>query len=182
MASRRNDPKVAYEVFKSNISDIKARATVKLPTLADKLREKKIISNEEKSEATDTYMGKPESVRRGKLIDKVQESLSAGVGEAFEIFLDILRAEDTLLCDSLANELEEKYDSSKLDQYSTTIIFTNTFCRNFWSPRSYLFPTLVFRIFLISGWSARLVTFTKRCIPYFLYVQVLMTGIVSLMH
>ena len=115
MASRRNH-KVAYEVFKSNISDIKGRAKVDLHKLADKLREKKIISNEEKSEAIDTFTGKPEAVRRGKLIDKVQESLSAGVGEAFEIFLDILRAEDTLPCDNLAKELEEKYDSSKLDQ------------------------------------------------------------------
>ena len=122
MASSRDDPKVAYEVFKSNISDIKGRAKVDLHKLADKLREKKIISNEEKSEAIDSYTGKPEAVRRGKLIDKVQESLSAGVGKAFEIFLNILRAEDTLLCDNLAKELEEKYDS-KLDQYSTTIIF-----------------------------------------------------------
>ena len=122
MASSRDDPKVAYEVFKSNISDIKARATVKLPTLADKLREKKIISNDEKAEAIDDYTGKPEAVRRGKLIDKVQESLKDDIGEAFEIFLGILRAEDTQKCDKLAKELEEKYDS-KLDQYSTLIIF-----------------------------------------------------------
>ena len=115
-----------------------------------------IISESDKDEAIDTYTGKPEADRRGKLIDKVQESLSAGIGEAFEIFLDILRAEDTLLCDSLANELEEKYDS-KLDQYSTTIIFTNTFCRNCWSPRSYLFPTPIFHIFLNSRWCAKLV-------------------------
>ena len=156
MASRRDDPKVAYEVFKSNISDIKARATVKLPILADKLREKKIISIDEKDEAVDDYTGKPEAVRRGKLIDKVQESLKDDIGEAFEIFLGILRAEDTHKCDKLAKELEEKYDS-KLDQHSTTIIFTNTFCRNCWSPRSYLFPTPVFHIFLNSGWCAKLV-------------------------
>ena len=35
--------------------------------------------------------------------------------------------------------------------------FSNTFCRNCWSPRSYLFPTPVFRIFLNSGWCAKLV-------------------------
>ena len=168
LGSRRDDPKVAYEVFKSNISDIKERAKVDLHKLADKLRDKKIISVDEKAEAIDDYTSKPEAVRRGKLIDKVQESLSAGVGEAFEIFLDILRAEDTLLCYNLAKELEEKYDS-KLDQYSTTIIFTNTFCRNCWSPRSYLFPTPVFHIFLNSGWSVRYEVLCSLHIIFFTY-------------
>ena len=118
--------------------------------LVNKLREKKIICEIEKIEAIDTYIGKSEADRRGKLIDKVQETLKAGAGEAFELFLGILRAEKVSQFNILADELEEKYDS-KLDQYSTTIIFTNTFCRNCWSPRSYLFPTPVFHIFLNSG-------------------------------
>ena len=115
MASRRNDPKVAYEVFKSNISDIKERATVDLSKLADELRKESIITEKDKAEATDSYTGKPEADRRGKLIDKVQENLKAGVGEAFGIFLGILRAEKMPKFNILAKELEEKYDS-KLDQ------------------------------------------------------------------
>ena len=163
--NKRDDPEVAYEVFKSNISYIKEKATVDLPKLADELRKEMIISEKDKDEATDEYTTKSKADRRGKLIDKVQETLKAGVGEAFEIFLGILRAEKVLQFNKLAKELEEKYDS-KLDQYSTTIISTNTFCRNCWSPRSYLFPTSIFRIFFISGWCARLVTFAKCCIPY----------------
>ena len=114
-SSRRNDHKVAYEVFKSNISDIKERAAVDLSKLADELRKESIITEKDRAEATDKYIGKPEADRRGKLIDKVQENLKAGVGEAFGIFLGILRAEKMPQFDILAKELEEKYDS-KLDQ------------------------------------------------------------------
>ena len=121
-SSRRDDPKVAYEVFKRNISDIKKRATVDLCNLADELWKESIITEKEKTDATDPYTGKPEADRRGKLIEKVQENLKADVGEAFEVFLGILRAEELLKFKKLAKDLEEKYDS-KLDQYSTTIIF-----------------------------------------------------------
>ena len=74
-----------------------------------------IISEKDKEEAIDDYTTKSKADRRGELIDKVQETLKAGVGGAFGIFLGILRAEKVLQFNKLAEELEEKYDS-KLDQ------------------------------------------------------------------
>ena len=113
-SSRREDPKIAYKVFTSNISDIKEKANVDLTKLADKLKTKRIIGQSERDKAVDGYTKQTEAQRRGELIDRVQDNLRCDVREAFEIFLDILREEETLKFDKLVAELEGSYDGMYL--------------------------------------------------------------------
>lgn len=109
-AGGREDSKVAHKVFSCNISYIKEKANVDLTRLADKLKAKKIISQPDRDKAVDGYTRQTEAQRRGDLIDRVHENLRDGIGEAFEIFLDILREEETLKFDKLVAELEGMYD------------------------------------------------------------------------
>ncbi|XP_019863270.1 PREDICTED: uncharacterized protein LOC109592183 [Amphimedon queenslandica] len=106
----REDAKVAYKVFSCNISRIKETANVDLTRLADKLKAKKIISQGDRDKAVDGYTKQTEAQRRGELIDRVQENLKCDIGEAFEIFLGILREEDTRQLSKLVADLERGYD------------------------------------------------------------------------
>ena len=102
-------PDVAYEVMTENISLIKSSGMSHI-FLADKLLENKIISLEKKEEVTDPFNRCTEKERMDKLLHILMTSIKVE-GKIFEIFLEILKKEDTRLSLRLAKKLSDAYNA-----------------------------------------------------------------------
>ena len=87
-----------------NISSFKSSG-MGLIFLADKLLENKIISLEKKKEVIDRYTGRTENERIDELIHILMTSIEVEGKEVFDIFLEILKKEDTRLSLRLAENL-----------------------------------------------------------------------------
>ena len=103
-------PNVAYEVMTENISLIKSSGMA-LISLADKLLENKIISLEKKKEVTDPFTRCTEKERMDELLHYLMKSIKVEGKEVFDIFLEILEKEDTMLSLSLAEKLSDAYNA-----------------------------------------------------------------------
>ena len=106
-------PNVAYEVMTENISLIKSSG-IDLIFLADKLLEKKIINERKKKAVTDRLTGLTENERMDELIHILMKSIEVKGKEVFDIFLEILKKEDTRLSLRLAKKLSDAYNA-KID-------------------------------------------------------------------
>ena len=100
-------PAVACEVIKENISSIKSTG-IGLAFLADKFLEKKIINERQKQAVTDRFTGRTEDERMDDLIHALMTTINVE-GKAFGIFLDILKKEDTLASNKVADKLLAEY-------------------------------------------------------------------------
>ena len=92
-----------------NISLIKSSG-IDLYFLADKLLENKIISLEKKKEVTDRFNGRTADERMDELLHYLMKSIEVEGKEVFDIFLEILKKEDTRLSLRLAEKLSDAYD------------------------------------------------------------------------
>ena len=77
--------------------------------LADKLLENKIINERKKKAVTDRLTGLTENERMDELIHILMKSIEVKGKEVFDIFLEILKKEDTILSHSCAKELSDAY-------------------------------------------------------------------------
>ena len=93
-----------------NISSIK-NSGIDLIFLADKLLEKKIINERKKKAATDRLTGGTENERMDELLHILMKSIEVEGKEVFDIFLEILKKEDTRLSLRLAKKLSDAYDA-----------------------------------------------------------------------
>ena len=93
-----------------NISLIKSSG-IDLIFLADKLLEKKIINERKKKAATDRLTGRTENERMDELLYTLMTSIEVEGKEVFDIFLEILKKEDTRLSLRLAKKLSDAYDA-----------------------------------------------------------------------
>ena len=100
-------PAVAHEVMTENITLIK-RAGIDHVVLADKLLEKKIINERQRRTVTDRFTGHTEDERMDDLLHALMTSINVE-GKAFGIFLDILKKEDTLASNKVADKLLAEY-------------------------------------------------------------------------
>ena len=78
--------------------------------LADKLLENKIISLEKKEAVTDPFTRCTEKERMNELLHYLMKSIEVEGKEVFDIFLEILKKEDTRLSLRLAKKLSDAYD------------------------------------------------------------------------
>ena len=106
-------PNAAYRVMTENISLIKSSGMSHI-FLADKLLENKIISLEKKKEVTNRFTGRTENERMDELLHILMKSIEVEGKEVFDIFLEILKKEDTILSHSLAEKLLDAYNA-KID-------------------------------------------------------------------
>ena len=95
-----------------NISLIKSSGMSHI-FLADKLLENKIISLEKKEAVTDRHTGRTEKERMDELLHILMKSIKVEE-RVFDIFLEILKKEDTILSHSCAKELSDAYKNAKL--------------------------------------------------------------------
>ena len=102
---------VAHKVMMDNIPLIK-ESQISLVSLANKLSSKKIINETERKEATDTNTVLSADERMDKLLNLVKITIKLK-GKVFGDFLEILREEDNVRADALADKLEEEYKSQK---------------------------------------------------------------------
>ena len=100
---------VAYEVIRENISLIKSSGMGHI-FLADKLLENKIISLEEKEAVTDPLTRCTEKERMDELLRYLMKSIKVEE-RIFDIFLEILKKQDTILSLRLAKKLSDAYDA-----------------------------------------------------------------------
>ena len=103
-------PNVAYEVMTENISLIKDSGMSHI-FLADKLLENKIISLEKKEAVTDPLTRCTEKERMDELLHYLMKSIEVEGKEVFDIFLEILKKEDTRLSLRLAEKLSDAYNA-----------------------------------------------------------------------
>ena len=92
-----------------NISLIKS-SRIDLYFLADKLLENKIINERKKKAVTDRFTGCTEDERMDELIHYLMTSIEMEGKEVFDIFLEILKKEDTRLSLRLAKKLSDAYN------------------------------------------------------------------------
>ena len=78
--------------------------------LANKLLEKKIITNAEKDEVTDEHIGRTADQRMDKLLGFLTASIKTD-GEDFGVFLEILKKEGTKRFTKLADKLLADYNT-----------------------------------------------------------------------
>ena len=95
-----------------NISLIKSSGMSHI-FLADKLLENKIISLEKKKEVTDRHTGHTENERMDELLHILMTSIKVEK-RVFDIFLEILKKQDTILSHSCAEKLSDAYKNAKL--------------------------------------------------------------------
>ena len=79
--------------------------------LADKLLENKIISLEKKEAVTDPLTRCTEKERMDELLHYLMKSIEVEGKEVFDIFLEILKKQDTRLSLRLAEKLSDAYDA-----------------------------------------------------------------------
>ena len=96
-----------------NISLIKSSGMSHI-SLADKLLENKIISLEKKKEVTDRLTGRTEDERMDELLHYLMKSIEVEGKEVFDIFLEILKKEDTRLSLRLAKKLSDAYNAKNI--------------------------------------------------------------------
>ena len=82
-----------------------------LNTLVDKLLEKRIINERQKIQITDQHCGLTADQRMDKLLSLVKASIQVN-GQVFHLFLEIIKQEDTVITDSLAQTLLDNYHRS----------------------------------------------------------------------
>ena len=78
--------------------------------LADKLLENKIISLEKKKEVTDRHTGRTENERMDELLHYLMTSIKVEE-RVFDIFLEILKKQDTILSHCCAEKLSNVYNA-----------------------------------------------------------------------
>ena len=79
-----------------------------LNTLVDKLLEKRIINERQKNQITDQHCGLTADQRMDKLLSLVKASIEVD-GQVFQLFVEIIKQENTIITDSLAQTLLDKY-------------------------------------------------------------------------
>ena len=79
--------------------------------LADKLLENKIINERKKKAVTDRFTGRTEDERMDELIHYLMTSIEVEGKQVFDIFLEILKKEDTRLSLRLTKKLSDAYDA-----------------------------------------------------------------------
>ena len=105
----RNDSGIANEVLRRNVPLVVDSCHPNCVQLADKLFAKSMIPNEAWRRAKDTMSGHTIDQRISDLISVVSDSIRMD-GSKFRTFTDILRTEDTLPHNKLADVLDKEYD------------------------------------------------------------------------
>ncbi|XP_003383622.2 PREDICTED: uncharacterized protein LOC100641456 [Amphimedon queenslandica] len=105
----RNDSGIANEVLRRNVPLVVDSCHPNCVQLADKLYSKRIIPDETWRKAKDTMTGHTIDQRISDMISVVRDSIRTD-GSMFRTFTDILRTEDTLPHNKLADVLDKEYD------------------------------------------------------------------------
>ena len=79
-----------------------------LDTLVQKLLEKRIINERQKTQITDQHCGLTADQRMDKLLSLVKASIQVN-GKVFHLLIEIIKQENTILTDSLAQTLLDDY-------------------------------------------------------------------------
>ena len=79
-----------------------------LNTLVNRLLEKRIINERQKTQITDQHCGLTADQRMDKLLSLVKESIEVDV-QVFHLFVEIIKQENTILTDRLAQTLLDNY-------------------------------------------------------------------------
>ena len=79
-----------------------------LNTLVDKLLEKRVINERQKNQITDQHCGLTADQRMDKLLSLVKASIEVD-GQVFQLFVEIIKQENTIITDSLAQTLIDNY-------------------------------------------------------------------------
>ena len=82
-----------------------------LNTLVDKLLEKRIINERLKNQMIDQHCGLTADQRMDKLLSLVKASIQVN-GQVFQLFVEIIKQENTIITDSLARTLLDNYKRS----------------------------------------------------------------------
>ena len=77
-------------------------------TLVDKLLEKRIINERQKTQITDQHCGLTADQRMDKLLSLVKASIEVD-GQIFQLFVEIIKQENTIITDRLAQTLLDNY-------------------------------------------------------------------------
>ena len=86
----------------------KIKKVLRFDSLADKLVQKRIINEKEKNEIIDQSCGLTADKRMDKLLSIVKASIEED-GKEFELFIEIIKQEDTTRADRLAQTLLDTY-------------------------------------------------------------------------
>ena len=79
-----------------------------LNTLVNKLLEKRVINERQKNQITDQHCGLTADQRMDKLLSLVKASIQVN-GQVFHLFVEIIKQENTIITDSLAQTLLDNY-------------------------------------------------------------------------
>ena len=79
-----------------------------LNTLVDKLLEKRVINERQKNQITDQHCGLTADQRMDKLLSLVKASIEVD-GLVFHLFVEIIKQENTIITDRLAQTLLDNY-------------------------------------------------------------------------
>ena len=79
-----------------------------LNALVDKLLEKRIINERQKTQITDQHCGLTADQRMDKLLSLVKASIEVD-GQVFQLFIEIIKQENTIITDRLAQTLLDNY-------------------------------------------------------------------------
>ena len=79
-----------------------------LNTLVQKLLEKRIINERQRNQITDQHCGLTADQRMDKLLSLVRASVQVN-GKVFHLFVEIIKQENTIITDSLAQTLLDNY-------------------------------------------------------------------------
>ncbi|XP_019861643.1 PREDICTED: uncharacterized protein LOC109590161 [Amphimedon queenslandica] len=97
---------IAHRVMTECTGMIKER--LELNTLVQKLLEKRVINERQKNQITDQHCGLTADQRIDKLLSLVRVSIQMN-GQVFHLFLEIIKQENTIITDSLAQTLLDNY-------------------------------------------------------------------------
>ena len=87
---------------------IKERVDLNTCTLVDRLLEKRIINEKQKNHITDQHCGLTADQRMDKLLSLVKASIEVD-GQVFQLFVEIIKQENTIITDKLAQTLLDNY-------------------------------------------------------------------------
>ena len=90
---------------------IKERLDLTTCTMVDRLLEKRIINEKQKNQITDQHCGLTADQRMDKLLSLVKASIQVN-GQVFHLFVEIIKQENTIITDSLAQTLLDNYKRS----------------------------------------------------------------------
>ena len=79
-----------------------------LNTLVDKLLEKRVINERQRNQITDQHCGLTADQRMDKLLSLVKASIEVD-GQVFQLFVEIIKQENTIITDRLAQTLLDNY-------------------------------------------------------------------------